>query len=169
MTQQKKNLEIDMAKQRITQESILEINIENQYYTYAQILKNGLGYAFFDFKSNERLTDFSILNTKKVLFIIMVYNDVVTQGKWLKVGKLPIREDLIEQPFKYIQDVLNPNNFELYNPNTGKIIKATKDQCRGLECAAVYEAFHVEERIRDHFNGKVNIDRQKDLDLFRDD
>ncbi|MBL0048944.1 MAG: hypothetical protein IPP32_12705 [Bacteroidetes bacterium] len=146
-----------MAKQRITEGSIIEINIENQYYVYAQILVKGLGYAFFDYKSKEKLTDFSILRQSKVLFIVMVYNDVITQGKWLKVGKLEIREDLKNQPMKYIQDAINPNNFELYNPNTGEVIKATREQCEGLECAAVWESNHIEDRIRDYYLGVPNI------------
>ncbi len=164
--QLKKNLEINMAKQRITEGAILELNIENQYYTYAQILTKCLGYAFFEYETKEKLTDFSILNKCKVLFIVMVYNDVINQGEWLKVGKLPIRDDLKIQPMKFIQDPLNPSKFELYNPNTGEITKATKDECRGLEVAAVYEAEHIEERISDHFSGRVNLDRQKDLSIF---
>ncbi len=46
-----------MKRQRITEGSILEINIENDYYVYAQILVKGLGYAFFDHRSKERVTD----------------------------------------------------------------------------------------------------------------
>ena len=156
--QQKKNLVINPTKrQRITEGSILEINIENQYFVYAQILKEGLGYAFFDFQSCERLLDFSILNEAKVLFIVLVYDNVITKGLWVKTGKLAIREELNELPMKFIQDSQNLNNFELYNPNTGEISKATKEQCLELECAAVWEANHVEDRIRDYYNCKPNI------------
>lgn len=157
-----------MAKQRITEGAILEINIDNQYYTYAQILLKGLGYAFFDFKSENKLLDLSILLESKVLFIVMVYNDVITNGEWKKVGKLEIREDLRVQPMKFIQDALNPNKFRLYNPNTGEMIPTTKEECKGLEVAAIYEAEHIEERISDYYSGRVNLDRQKDLDLFND-
>lgn len=154
---QKKSLGINMAKQRITEGAILEILIENDYYVYAQILTKGLGYAFFDFKSTQKLTDFTILEKAKVLFIVMVYNDIITNGRWLKVGKLPIREDLVELPMKFIQDSLNPEKIELYNPNNGEIIPATKQDALGLECAAVWEAENVEERIRDYYEGKPNI------------
>lgn len=108
-----------MVKQRITEGALLEICIENKYYVYAQILKKGLGYAFFDFKSESKLIDFTILMRAEVLFILMVYNDVVTQGKWLKVAKLRIREDLLIQPMKFMQNEVNKDEFELYNPNTG--------------------------------------------------
>ena len=146
-----------MVRQRITEGAILEINIEGEYFVYAQILSKGLGYAFFDFKSSKKIIDFSTLLNCKVLFIITVYNDVVTKGIWLKVGKLPIRNDLILQPMKFIQDSLNSNKFELYNPNTGEITRATREQCKGLECAAVWEANHVVDRIRDYYLGVSNI------------
>jgi hypothetical protein len=149
-----------MAKQRITEGAILEINIENQYYVYAQILGKA-GYAFFDIKSEQKLSDFSILEKTKILFFVSVYNDVITEGNWLKIGKLPIREDLKIQPMQFIQDPINQNNFELYNPNTGDITKATRRECEGLECAAVWEGSHVEERIRDHYLGEPNFWVQK--------
>ncbi len=146
-----------MAKQRITEGAILEINIDNQYYVYAQILTKGLGYAFFDLKSKLKIQDLTILQKANILFIVTVYNDIITQGIWVKVGKLPIRNNLLVQPMKYIQDIQNPNNFELYNPNTGEIKKATREQCVGLECAAVWEANHVVDRIRDYYLGRSNI------------
>lgn len=145
-----------MANQIITEGAILELCIDNQYYVYAQILGKA-GYAFFDFASNKRMQEFKILQTREVLFILSVYNDVVTRGKWRKVGKLPIREDLQTQPLQYIQDIHYPDRFELYDPNTGEITKATREQCEGLECAAVWEASHVEDRIRDHYLGVPNI------------
>lgn len=46
-----------MKKQGITIGAVLEINIENKYYTYAQILHEGCG--FFDYRSKEHLKDFT--------------------------------------------------------------------------------------------------------------
>ena len=146
-----------MKRQRITEGAILEIKIENEYYVYAQILKNKLGYAFFDFRSNQRLVELDVLLKCKILFILMVYNDIITEGIWRKVGVLPIRQDLLVQPFKFIQDYDKPDNFELYNPNNGDIIKANKAECIGLERASVWEAKHVEDRIRDYYLGAKNI------------
>lgn len=146
-----------MKRQRVTEGAILEINIENQYYVYAQILVKGLGYAFFDYKSKEHLKDLNELLKCEVLFIVTVYDDVVTQGKWIKVGKLPIRQDLLVQPMKFMQDYMDLDKFDLYNPNTGEIVKATRDECFGLERASVWEFNHVEDRIRDHYLGVPNV------------
>jgi Immunity protein 26 len=154
-----------MKRQQITEGSILEINIENQYYVYAQILGKA-GYAIFDYKVSEKLMNFDILQNCSILFIISVYNDVINQGHWLKVGKLPKREDLKVQPMQFIQDSIDKSKFRLYNPNTGEMTKATKEECKGLEVAAVYEAHHIEERIGDYYAGRMNLDRQKDLSIF---
>ena len=125
------------------------------YYSYAQLL--GKGIAFFDIYTKEsELEDLSILLKKPVLFIVEVYNDVISTGLWLKVGKLPIREDLKILPMKCMQDALDETRFELYNPNTGEVTKATREECEGLETCAVWEAYHVESRLRDHYNGVPN-------------
>jgi hypothetical protein len=139
-----------MKKQRIIVGSILEIYIENEYFVYAQILENG--YVFFDYQFKDKLINLEILIEKPILFIIAIYRDVITQGHWLKIGKLPIRIDLYELPMKFIQDAQNHNSFEIYNPNTGEIIPAKKEEIIGLERAAVWDKHHIEDRIRDYYN-----------------
>ena len=156
-----------MAKQRITPGSILEININDEYYTYAQILGKA-SYVFFDYKTEKQLTHYEILLEKPILFITSVYNDVISEGRWLKVGKIDIRKDLEIIPMQFIQDALNPESFEFYDPNTGEIFPATKNQVKGLERAAVWEATHIEDRIKAHYDGIPCVWLQDDLDLFKD-
>lgn len=141
-----------MANQRITVGSIIEIPIEGKYFVYAQILGKA-GYAFFDFKTIEKLKDITYLRSAKILFVLGVYDDVITQGLWKKVGKLEVRKDLEVQPMQYIYHKGENPEYEIYNPNTGEIRRSTKEQVKGLECAAVWEANHVEDRIRDHYLG----------------
>ncbi|WP_320908658.1 MULTISPECIES: Imm26 family immunity protein [Bacteroides] len=144
-----------MKRQRRTPGSIVKIDLKNGYYNYAQIVENGI--AFFDiYTKDPELEDLSILLEKPVLFILEVYRDVISTGLWLKVGKLPIREDLKTLPMQCIQDALDETQFELYNPNTGEVTKATREECEGLETCAVWEAYHVESRLRDHYNGVPN-------------
>ena len=144
-----------MKRQRRPPGSIVKIDLKNGYYNYAQIVENGI--AFFDiYTKDPELEDLSILLEKPVLFILEVYRDVISTGLWLKVGKLPIREDLKTLPMQCIQDALDETQFELYNPNTGEVTKATREECEGLETCAVWEAYHVESRLRDHYNGVPN-------------
>lgn len=142
-------------KQTRTLGSIVKIDLPDSTFILAQILDDGL--AFFDYKSDHLPSNLDFLIDTPILFILSVYNDAITQGRWLKVGKLPIRQDLQTQPLKFIQDALQPEKFELYNPNDGSIVSATKEQCKGLEAAAVWEAEHVESRIIDYYNKVPNI------------
>lgn len=157
-----------MKRQRITKGSILEIPIDGKYYVYAQILEKS-SYVFFDFISKEQITDFDILNEKPILFIISVYDQVVTKGEWLKVGKINIRKELEVLPMFFIQDNLNPTHLELYNPNTGEIVATTKKEIIGLERASVWDKNHIEDRIRDFYNKVPCIWLEADRKLFNRD
>ena len=157
-----------MAKQRIIPGAILEINVCGMYYCYAQIMNNKESYAFFDLKSKIRLTDLTILQCSPILFIIGVYDNVVTQGQWLKVGKLPIREELQVLPKEFIYHKFDKLQFELYDPNTGEDRPSTKEECRGLERCAVWDKHHVEDRLRDYYNGVPCIWLKEDYEIFKD-
>jgi hypothetical protein len=143
-----------MAKQRRIKGAILEIELGDGLFAFGQDVDSDI--LFFDYFSKIPLSDVTVLCDKKALFFLGVYNDVITSGRWKRIGKLPIKQEYQASPFKFIQDSLNLEHFELYNPNTGEITKATKEQCEGLECAAVWEAEHVEDRLRDYFYGRPN-------------
>lgn len=143
-----------MKKERRIPDSILEIQLEDQTFAYAQVLK--MGVAFFDLKVEVPLTDLNVILEKPVLFIIEIYDQIITKGRWKIVGNLPIRPDLINPPMKFIQDQLDPDKFELYDPISGNRYPATRDECIGLERAAVWEAEHVEGRLIDHYNNREN-------------
>ena len=150
-------MEKNPKRQRRTPGSILRIDLEDGYYCYAQILDEGV--AFFDIHTKEKkLKDLNILLNTPVLFIIGVYTDVISQGIFLKVGKLPIRDDLKNQPMNYIEDILATDKnrrFELYNPSTGETTPCTQDQAWGLERCAVWNYNHIEDRLRDHYAGRT--------------
>lgn len=55
-----------------------------------------------------------------------------------------------------MQDIIDPSQFSIYNPNNGEIIRATKEECSGLERSAVWEPEHVEDRLIDHFENRPN-------------
>lgn len=67
---------------------------------------------------------------------------------------------------QFILDALDQDSFELYNPNTGEILPAIKEEIKGLERAAVWEASHIEDRIRDHYNGESCIWLKEDREIF---
>lgn len=145
-----------MKKQRLTIGAFLSIQLSTNQYAYARILDNA-AFAIYDFITQEVNTDLHSIANKPVLFIVSVYDYAVTSGRWKKLGKLQLEDSFRTLPMKFIQDALLPDRYSLYNPNTGDIKDVNKDECIGLERAAVWEPEHVESRISDYYAGKPNI------------
>jgi len=142
-----------MKRQQRTPGAFLKIPIDDVYHTYARILQEGI--AFYDCRTTEKIDEMQRIASCPVLFITGVYNDVITQGHWLKVGKLPLEEKFSLLPLQFIYDQIG-EGFKIYDPNTGIIRPSTKQECYGLECCAVWDSHHVEERLRDHYLGLPN-------------
>ena len=154
-------------RQRRVVGAVMEINIDDEYYVYAQSYPHSQE-VVFDYRSSEPLEDLSVLLSAKQLFRITVYRRVIGSGYWKKVGKLPLREDLLPVQMEYIYHKFDNIQFEIYNPETGKVTPATKEECRGLEEAAVWDYGAISERIRDHYNGVPCIWLKQKDELFND-
>ena len=139
-------------RQRRVVGAVMEINIDDEYYVYAQSYPHSQE-VVFDYRSSEPLEDLSVLLSAKQLFRVAVYRRVIGSGYWKKVGKLPLREDLLPIQMEYVYHKYDDIQFEIYNPATGKMTPATKEECRGLEPAAVWDYMHVKQRIKDYYNG----------------
>lgn len=150
----KKNLiKKRMKRQRFIEGGILEIPINNgEYYVYAQILKYKQ-VAFLDYKSNAKLTDFEILKTSNVLFILSVIDNVINEGIWLIVGRLPIRDSLLTPPNQYGY-IWEFNRFFIRDITINKTIFCKKEDVIGLELwrGVYWNAQMVEDRINDYYN-----------------
>lgn len=139
-------------KRKPKEGSLIQIQLEGGSSAYGQVLNKS---SLAIFNSNKS----SVYHLEKilkldVLFIICVENPAAFRAEnWHLLGKKDIRQDLAILPNNFIQDALNPKEFSIYNPNTGDSVQATKEDCIGLERAAVWGSVHVEERILNHFNG----------------
>ena len=86
---------------------------------------------------------------------LWVMKSAHSQGRWLKVGSSELSADLLSPVLRYNQDPIRPNLIRLtYDGCQGP--SATVSDCDGLECAAVWSACHVEDRLRDHFSNRPN-------------
>ncbi len=141
--------------QRWTEGTIVRINLPDGSYSYAQLMPNYL-VGFYEYNSKLKDFDLAEVASKPFLFFSTVYADAVTSGKWEKVAKIRDKFPVELMPMQFIQDGINTADFSLYNTYSGEILRSTKEQCRGLERAAVWEANHIEERLLDFFNGVSN-------------
>ena len=141
-----------MKRQKRTAGAVVKIPFDGKWFTYGQILDDA-EVIIFDARTDCELSMDEITNQPIICRVAVSYH-AITKGRWLKVGKYPISEELKKPIPKYIQDILQPDRFEIYCD--GIIRPSTREECIGLERAAVWEPEHVEERIRDHYSGKQN-------------
>ncbi|NVO33403.1 immunity 26/phosphotriesterase HocA family protein [Hymenobacter lapidiphilus] len=140
-------------RQQRTVGAIVEIPLEAGKKAYGRILGEA-SFAFYDYVNDGEPVVLADLVAKPILFIVAVYSDAVTQGRWQKIGRLPLEPTLQTLPLKFIQDALDETRFKVYD--NGVIRPATREACVGLERVAVWEPEHVESRLSDHYKGQPN-------------
>ena len=144
-----------IEKKRPVIGSIIEICIDDKYYTYAQKLEKER-YVFFDYYSTHQIDDSKIIDTLSKLFIVCIYTDTYRRPNWKVFNKIEIREEFKILPLEFIYDKF-VDQYKISDPNTIEIRKSTKEEIIGLEMCAVWPWYCIEDRIRDHYEGKVCI------------
>lgn len=110
--------------------------------------------AFYDLRLKE-IPDVHDIVRHKIAFKVDVMNYAITDGDWPVIGNVPLEAELLEEPLFFKKDSIT-GELTIYRDSTQEEIPATRAQCRGLECAAVWEPEHVVERLNDHFAGRPN-------------
>lgn len=143
-----------MKKQKFSIGALLQIDLKNGQYAFGRVVnkEETLFYDFFtDNISNLNLAK---IYSAKELFRVSVMKYAITSGQWTVIDNKPIEADLA-LPNKYFMQDMITKEFSVYHQ--GNIIPATYEDIKGLECAAVWEPEHVEDRLRDYFAGVPNI------------
>jgi hypothetical protein len=130
---------------------IVEIALSNGMMGYCRVLKNPL-MGFYAVQSDSSLSPTDIL-IQPIAFKIWVMNSVISSGRWKLIGNAPLEPELEGSPWFFKQDSIS-KAISVYREGVER--PATKEECAGLECAAVWSAEHVEERLVDHFEGRPN-------------
>jgi hypothetical protein len=130
---------------------ILRIPLGGGEYGFGHVLRSPL-VAFYDAKSPPDLPIDEIVG-RPVLFKIWVTKAAVQGGAWQVIGHMPLPEELLVEPWFFKKDSLT-GALSLYR--YPEEVPATRRDCEGLECAAVWDGQHVVDRLRDHFAGRKN-------------
>ena len=138
-------------KQKEIDGAFVKIPLGEGEHSYGRKLEGAL-YAFYDAKAREDLPLIEV-RVRPVLFKIWVMSRAVTSGRWEIVGVAPLEERLREQQFFFKQDIIT-KKLSIYS--NGQERPATREECEGLEKAAVWDAEHVEDRLRDYYLGQPN-------------
>jgi len=131
--------------------AILEIPLPTGGKGYARVLKKPL-LAFYAVKSEGKLTPDEVVR-QPLAFKVWVMNSALMSGAWTVIGQAPLQAELLDEPWFFKQDAISK---ALTLCRDGVERPATKDECKGLERAAVWSACHVESRLEDHLMGRPN-------------
>ncbi len=130
---------------------IVEICPGDDWRSYARVLREPL-LAFYDLKSKKGVAIEEVVE-KPILWRLMVMNYAVTSGRWRVIGNRPLEKDFELEPTFFKVDPIS-KQVSLYR--NAEEWPATREECHGLERAAVWDPEHVEERLLDHFAGRSN-------------
>lgn len=148
-----------VKRQKRTVGAIVKIPLQKGYHTYGRILKSGM--AFYDLKSKSE-DDLQFIISKPILFVTGVSHSALTKGIWLKVGVLPLEEDLLKFFPQYIQDPINQNHFRILLGN-GIEKEATLEECFGLERFASWTAEGIEKDLTIIFSEQIALVKKRFL------
>lgn len=140
-----------MKRQRRIVGDVVQIPLGDGTHTYARVLPEA-SFAFYDSRTSAEIEIANVVNLP-VLFFIAVSTEAIRDRRWRVVGHVPL-DDRLRTPARFIQDPYDADSFSLYKD--GQIIPATRQECVGLECMAVWEPEHVENRLRDYYAGRKN-------------
>lgn len=135
---------------------LLNIDLGDGRHSYAQVAAEPL-IVFFDGAHVDDLSPEEV-GRLPVLFRLWVANHAVTRRRWPVIGRFPLAPENREEPFFFKQDAMT-GRLALYHSSfaaTNWERAADVTECAGLECAAVWEPEHVEDRLRDHYAGLPN-------------
>jgi hypothetical protein len=167
----KKKIKIPTTNRRL-EGQIVRIDLKDGTHAYGRVLKRPL-FAFYDkvFRDDHE-PSLDEIEGLPVAFRIDVMDYVIPKGIWPVVGRRPLTPDLERPPTFYKQDPMS-GALSIYQevPELAPYYEraATYEECLGLEVAAVWDPQHVEERLRDHFAGRVNrwVERARQPEDFK--
>jgi hypothetical protein len=134
--------------------NIIKIKIDDNTFGFGRIITGGF-IEFYDFISTETQSEDSLekIIGSKVIFTLSIHKSWKKNGNWEIIGNNS--NDIPNIPDQFMQNLSDPTNIKIID-SSGSARKATLEEVQGVERLAVWEDNHVEDRLRDHFNGKPN-------------
>ena len=111
--------------------------------------------AFFDYSTDaDHIPAVQVILRAPIAFRILVMNHAFTRGTWPVIGHAQIPDELATSPWFFKKDLISG---KVTLTQTGaEEVPAENNEWEHLECAAVWEPFHVVDRLQDHFAGRPN-------------
>ncbi len=158
-----------IKRKKVTAGDLLKIPFKDGVHTYARILGEG-SCLIYDCPSTEDRSDFENITKSEILFIARDNGYGVSKGFWPIVANIPLDKDLAMFHPRYFNPApTNSEDVAFYELNKEEIEDAIrKDWAKtSLHLNGTHDMVHIESRINDYYDGKVNQYNKGNTDLFK--
>jgi hypothetical protein len=131
--------------------AVLKVPLGGDCHAYAWTLPE-VDFAFLDLRAKFSVPIEEVVR-HPIAFRIGVHKSAWVRGRWPRVGKAEPTPEILAPVPTFIRDPID-GRFSVYL--LGEIRPVNREECVGLERCAVWDPEHVEDRLRDHFNGVPN-------------
>ena len=135
--------------------SLLRISLGDGTCSYVRVLPKSQ-VAVYAHRDSGTGDAYSLAYDSKILWTLTVMKSALKSGRWTVVDYRPLEPELLAPVCYFIKDRIS-GRFSVYRSSDGSTRESDFEECNGLEAAAVWEAEHVEDRLRDHFSGRPNV------------
>ena len=149
-----------MANRKYEQGTVLSVPLGADRVGFCRLLRSAF-VEFFDVsRPGPDGIDLDELSRTPIAFRIPVMNAAVNNRRWKVVGRLPLSPEEEREIYRcFKQDSISGALTVFWVDPVSEAEHeepASIEECAGLEAAAVWSANHVEDRLRDHFDGRPN-------------
>ena len=131
---------------------IYQIALPDGSFAYA-LMANKIETVFFDINPRTPVSAEVVLSSP-VLFRTVVMNAALR--RWTRIASVSVSQELAKPGRYYREDALHKGRFAIRDLGTADYngVPATREECIGLECNAVWSQIHIETRLMDQFAGR---------------
>ena len=124
--------------------NVVEIELTDGSFSYGLIINEPL-FAFVGdtFLKRPEISP-KLFNT--IAFQLLVMNSAIGKNGWPVIGDVQLKEISIPKAKFYRYDIISKKFF--HHLDSFNCLPSTRKGCVGLECAAVWEKNHVEDRLQ---------------------
>lgn len=132
---------------------ILKIDLGNGFHNYACVSTDPC-LIFYEGRFSSDLSIGEIANLQ-ILYKLFVSNFAIKDGIWPIIGKISLTKEQLTVPYMYKKDRVS-GALSIYHSDfaaTNYEIPATLEDCKNLECAAVWDPNNIVDRLNDYYLG----------------
>ncbi|MEE0878420.1 MAG: Imm26 family immunity protein [Treponemataceae bacterium] len=142
---------------------IYRFDFDEKYHCYCQILKEN-DVCFFDFYSDNENDDINEILNKNEIFRIWLDRDCFKSSKWKFICNKELFDSRKNITKKYNKPIGN-DYYQIYEE--GKFVKATREECKGLEYTAAWTELGIIYRLNfSFFNKDIPEHMKKKLPFY---